>query len=42
MFNVGESFGDFVTALLTFISDLLNLVFGALTDFINGLNVNVG
>ena len=41
-FNFGGSFESFLTALFGFLNDLLNGVFGWLTTFFSGLDINIG
>ena len=39
MLNFGESLDSFLAALFTFVNELLNGVFGWLTDLFNGINL---
>jgi hypothetical protein len=39
MLSFGESLDSFLAALFTFVNELLNGVFGWLTDFFNGITI---
>lgn len=41
MFQLNGAFQDFVTSLFGFVNELLRSVFGFLTNFLNGLHVNI-
>jgi hypothetical protein len=40
MLDFDESLSDFLTALFTFVNDLLNGVFGCLADFFSGITIS--
>ena len=41
MLDFGSSLDSFLTALFTFVNNLLNGVFGWLSDFFSGLNIDI-